>query len=59
MEREDQNRATDQQGKTTTEATDQGSVRGLHVGFVDARLQQKNNNEKREQKKLKPNCQSF
>lgn len=42
-EREDQTRATDQQGKTTTEATDQGSDQGLHVGFVDAELQQKNN----------------
>lgn len=41
-EREDQTRATDQQGKTTTEATDQGSDQGLHVGFVDAELQQKN-----------------
>lgn len=43
-EREDQTRATDQQGKTTTEATDQGSDQGLHVGFVDAELQQKNDN---------------
>lgn len=43
-EREDQTRATDQQGKTTTEASDQGSDQGLHVGFVDAQLQQRNEN---------------
>lgn len=41
-EREDQTRATDQQGKTTTEAADQGSYQSLHVGFIDAELQQKN-----------------
>lgn len=41
-EREDQTRATDQQGKTTPEATDQGSDQGLHVGLIDAELQQKN-----------------
>lgn len=44
-EKEEQTRATDQQGKTTTEATDQGSDQGLHVGVVDAELQQKNAND--------------
>lgn len=38
--REVQTRATDQQGRTTTEASDQGSDQGLHVGFIDAGLQQ-------------------
>lgn len=45
-EKEEQTRATDQQGKTTTEATDQGSDQGLHcIGVVDAELQQKNAND--------------
>lgn len=44
-EKEEQTRATDQQGKTTTEATDQGSDQGLHVGVVDAELQKKNDND--------------
>lgn len=44
MEREVQTRATDQQGRTTTEATDQGSDQGLHVGLIDAELQQKKSN---------------
>lgn len=35
-----QTRATDQRGRTTTEASDQGSDQGLHVGFIDAGLQQ-------------------
>lgn len=49
-EREDQTRATDQPGKTTTEATDQGSDQGLHVGVVDAELQQKNDIDKKHNK---------
>lgn len=38
--REVQTRATDQQDRTTSEASDQGSDQGLHVGFIGARLQQ-------------------
>lgn len=38
--REVQTRGTNQRGRTTTEATDQGSDQGLHVGFIDAGLQQ-------------------
>lgn len=41
--REVQTRATDQHDRTTTEASDQGSDQGLHVGFIDAGLQQREN----------------
>lgn len=37
--REVQTRATEHQGRTTTEASDPGSDQGLHVGFIDAGLQ--------------------
>lgn len=37
--REVQTKATNQRGRTTTEASDQGSDQGLHVGFIDAGLQ--------------------
>lgn len=33
-------RATNQRGRATTEASDQGSIQGLHVGFIDAGPQQ-------------------
>lgn len=38
--REVKTRATNQRGRTTTEASDQGSDQGLHVGFTDVGLQQ-------------------
>lgn len=38
--REVQTRAPNQWGRTTTEASDQGLEHGLHVGFIDAGLQQ-------------------
>lgn len=37
--KEVQTRGTNQRGRTTTEASDQGSDQGLHVGFFDAGLQ--------------------